>query len=272
MSKWFHVQVKVIDDKLGFVKASGDLSWTLPSLLRCSDDKLQYICPLYWQFKQRWSEQAEGWTCKRSGYKQQGCPFDCEDVFTACYSNNLAYLELYLLAGGRRDSQQAGKTLLHYAAAGDSPDCIRLLIEQRVDLDCADLSGNTPIALAVQANALESLRLLIFEGARVDGGSSEGNLLHIAATHNAIPSAVILVFAGVSLTQPNAKGLTPLDIASKAGLLDFEIAVQQASKSLFYSTCTRKEQPPMSSLEPVTADTSRQRKTSLIDWIKSFRS
>lgn len=267
---WFNIQVKIFDGRLGFEKASGEVTWTLPTLLQTSKDKLERIAPAYAQFKRKWDDEAGVWSCKRTGFKQ-GYPFDCISASSACYSNNVAYLELFLLAGGSAVQSESGKSLMHFASAGDSLECARILIDHSAYLDCLDSSGYTPVAIAVQANSLEVLRLLIFEGARLDLPTPEGTLLHTAARFNSIQAGIVLVYAGVSTTQKNAKGESPIDLAAQEGLLDFEISVQQAARSLFYSTSTRKPEPPgeYELSQPCTADTTRH-KPSMVEWFKSL--
>jgi len=270
--KWFQIQVTAVEGRVAFVKATGEVSWTLPKLLNASEDKLERIAHNYALFKRKWKEESGTWTCIRTGFKQTGCPFDCDDIFTACYSNNLAYLELYLFVGGDKHTTDGGKSLLHFAAAGDSLECARMLIDNGLDLNCLDESGNTPIAVAVQSNSLEVLRLLIFEGAKLDILTTEGGLLHTAAIYNTVQAAIVLVYAGVSTTTKNKNGQTPLDIASSLELLDFEISVQQALRSLFYSTSPARK--PQFTLEyecsqAATGDTTRVR-PSVMGWLKSL--
>ena len=78
----------------------------------------------------------------------------------AAADNLLTLLSLLLLAGANKDvAQNSGKTPLHRAAENGHLEVVSQLLAAGAIKDAADSGGNSPLDLAVQAVAMEKLRI-----------------------------------------------------------------------------------------------------------------
>lgn len=75
-----------------------------------------------------------------------------------------------------------GWSLLHYAAARNNPEAIKLLVKYGADTEIKDSDGQTPLYTAVVSNYVDSVKALVESGANVDTVDNLGDhLLYIAS-------------------------------------------------------------------------------------------
>jgi len=72
---------------------------------------------------------------------------------------------------------------------------------------------STPLQLAVRSKDLETVKVLLANGAN----PNDGNVLHEAVQMNALGIVLTLVGAGADRKQANHEGKTPIDIAKEKG-------------------------------------------------------
>jgi ankyrin repeat protein len=112
-----------------------------------------------------------------------------------------------------------GDTALCMALGNDQSTWARWLIQakpQSIDDQCAE--HQTPASLAVDANDIESLRLIarLKPNALVAHDANANNLLHIAAKFGNTEVIQFLKRQGIALSTKNSDGKTPFDIAQQA--------------------------------------------------------
>ncbi|KAL3851699.1 hypothetical protein ACJMK2_015426 [Sinanodonta woodiana] len=111
-------------------------------------------------------------------------------------------------------TDEAGKTLLHYAANSGQVDIVQMAIQHTLTLDATDKAGQAPIHYAVKQGYVAILKLLVENGAKVDFADKqkERTALHYAVYSNKVKAAEYLVCAGASQTVKDIDGKTPSDL------------------------------------------------------------
>ncbi len=128
-----------------------------------------------------------------------------------------ADLAAILLASGARLDLRYGdqQTALHLAAAGQSVECVKLLLGAHSDLEAVDVRGYTPLDEAVLHNRAEIASTLLRGGADVhrvhpfDGRDA----LHEACVKGFATLIPLLVRAGADPAARDWSGQTPVDLA-----------------------------------------------------------
>jgi ankyrin repeat protein len=110
-----------------------------------------------------------------------------------------------------------GNSLMHYAAAAGSEDCVSLLIPHNL-VNVANTSGMTPLFCAA-ANGWHSLvHMLLEEGSRVNHLSLQGDLaLHYACARGSVQCVRELLDKGAALTIAGSRGRLPFHVAAAGG-------------------------------------------------------
>jgi ankyrin repeat protein len=135
-----------------------------------------------------------------------------------------------------------GRSLLHAAAAYNQTNTAQLLIQRQAKLAVADNLGFTPLHLAAIKGSADVLELLLKHksdcneitilprsvppfgeiGPQARPLTAGGNTaLHLAALAGQTNVISILLKSGASVNASNSFGMTPLDLASMAGLPPF---------------------------------------------------
>lgn len=58
-----------------------------------------------------------------------------------------------------------GRTAMHYAAASNSPEIIKMLVEKGTDINTQDENGFTPLMYAIMHHANDAAKFLVEAGA-----------------------------------------------------------------------------------------------------------
>ena len=130
-----------------------------------------------------------------------------------------------------------GQTALMWAVGGKHPEAVEVLIERGADVNAVSSGGFTPLMFAAREGDVESARLLLAAGARLDDTTPAGEsaLLLAAASvsgltardyrlvpepsgHEAV--AMLLVERGANVDQADTFGLTALHHAVETGKRD----------------------------------------------------
>ena len=140
-------------------------------------------------------------------------------------------------------ADENGWTDLHYAAALNWPELVRMLLDTGARIDVQILSdsepisdglrqnlhklklvdldwkwykdGETPLQMAAYFNARESVKLLLDRGADIHAKNKNGNTpLHFAAYYDALETARLLLDRGADIHAKDKNGYTPLHEAA----------------------------------------------------------
>ena len=120
---------------------------------------------------------------------------------------------------------RAGRTPLHYAAAGGATAEVIRLVEAGANPSAQDDNGWSPLHFAAQAGSAAITRILIAAGATVDLRDSYGNTsLGKAVFSSCGDGAVIKLLrdAGADPYAENVSGVTPLALART--IANFDVA------------------------------------------------
>lgn len=108
-----------------------------------------------------------------------------------------------------------GMSSLHYAVAGSSEKCLRLLLTSKAVLEAKNRNGNTPLAVAAPRHG-EGVRVLLEFGADVENQDHSGRRpIHHAVSFDCPQNVIHLLHAGADMFARTSSGYTTLDIAMK---------------------------------------------------------
>jgi len=111
--------------------------------------------------------------------------------------------------------EDEGATSLHFAAANGHVEVLKVLLENKANINVATHCGATPLYKAVCRGQTEIVRLLCERGAALDGQDKLGRTaLHWAAFYDNVAAARLLLEAGATPTVTDTcGGGTPLEMA-----------------------------------------------------------
>merc|ERR1712151_415476 len=100
---------------------------------------------------------------------------------------------------------------------------LRVLLDQRADIEAALRDGERPLHLTVRSNLRVEAALLLERRSAVNAARDDGcTALHIATQHGISACVELLTRARADLSHQNADGQTPADIARQCGLTQIE--------------------------------------------------
>ncbi|MBO9539725.1 ankyrin repeat domain-containing protein [bacterium] len=151
---------------------------------------------------------------------------DTEDpvVNFAADGDSPAALDLLLARGADpfQPNKEGRAALAIAASAGQVPNLVRLLALSH-DLEVRGDDGATPLMLATAGGHLGAVEVLIRAGADLEAHDNEGlTALHIAVACCQLDSFRCLLAHGANAHALTAEGKTPLDLARNAGWREFE--------------------------------------------------
>ena len=125
----------------------------------------------------------------------------------------------------RTGVDRAGRTPLHYAAAGGAIAEVIRLVEAGANSSAQDDDGWSPLHFAAQAGSAAITRILIAAGATVDLRDSNGNTPLGKAVFSSRGDGTVIKLlrdAGADPYAENASGVTPLALART--IANFDVA------------------------------------------------
>jgi len=137
------------------------------------------------------------------------------EYLAACESRDTAKVKSLLDDGvSVKTADAGGYSGLHLAIR--SIPVIRLLIENRANVNAVDKKGRTPLVLAAIAGQIGAVEELLHADARVDVRDSEGCTALSRAVLNRRPRTVALLIAnGANVHIQDNQGRTPRDMAKE---------------------------------------------------------
>ena len=134
--------------------------------------------------------------------------------------NETAVAQILALGGSIHKADAQGLTALHWAASSlESENLVPYLLLQGARIDARDASGRTPLHMHCALGRKFGTACLLHQGADVNHQTTGALLtpLHLAARHNHIEIARLLVAYGAKTSTANSKGELPRDLGLKQG-------------------------------------------------------
>ncbi len=171
------------------------------------------------------------------------------EYLAACESGDTAKVKSLLDDGvSVKTADAGGYSGLHLAIR--SIPVIRLLIENRANVNAVDKKGRTPLVLAAIAGQIGAVEELLHADARVDVRDSEGCTALSRAVLNRRPRTVALLIAnGANVHIQDNQGRTPRDMAKE--VKDPQILKMLEQAVVNPPRVTPKNQNPTTSNPPV---------------------
>lgn len=132
--------------------------------------------------------------------------------------NETAVAQILALGASIHRADAEGLTALHWSSAStESENLVPFLLLQGARIDARDAQGRTPLHMHCALGRRFGTACLLHQGADVNIQTT-GTLLtplHLAAKHNHIEIARLLVAYGAKTSSPDSKGLLPRDLGIK---------------------------------------------------------
>jgi ankyrin repeat protein len=131
-----------------------------------------------------------------------------ENVARATRQNDAALVRSLVANGGNpNQTDDDGRTGLHYAAMSGNLQITAILIKANARLDIKDKLGNTPLHLASDNNQVDAAKLLVDVGAPVNAENKNGMTpLMMAANRGNIDIVQALLAKGANVAKTDFTG------------------------------------------------------------------
>ena len=114
-------------------------------------------------------------------------------------------------------------SILHYAAEWNLNNAIPLIIRSGLFVDVTNAAGQTPLFMAIRTDNTSTIRVLADNRANINARDNQGSsALHTAVRWNALNSATYLIAGGIDINAHSLNGNTPLHDAVALGATDAE--------------------------------------------------
>ncbi|CDR31065.1 Ribulose-5-phosphate 4-epimerase and related epimerases and aldolases [Acholeplasma oculi] len=156
------------------------------------------------------------------------------DLFKYAYEDNVAYLQTHLESVHIKDPK--GKSLLHYAVLGSSHDVIDYLLNQDIDVNLQDQTGETAIFDCARKGKLIVAKKLIQRYAKLDIKNNKGEtLFHLAAHKGDISFIKLLIEMSANPNELTNEDKLPIHYAILAGHVEVvNFLIDYTKQSWFY--------------------------------------
>lgn len=144
---------------------------------------------------------------------------EASPLLAAAEMGDEVMVRLLLLASRVDVNQKVGahqKTALHAAAFAGDLQVLHLLLNDGAEVNAVDADGATPLCYAAMENNVCAMRLLLYKGAKLEGGGA-WSPLHAAATRNQLDALALLLRVGHEVNCVDDMGFNPLTCAATAG-------------------------------------------------------
>jgi ankyrin repeat protein len=116
-----------------------------------------------------------------------------------------------------------GNTVLHHVTQWKLDSAIAMIAAKGASLEAANVTGETPLFIAVKIDSASTVRALLNSGASISGRDALGNTaLHTAVRWNALAATESLIDAKADINAYNLYGKTPLHDAVRLGVYGME--------------------------------------------------
>ncbi|MDR2658717.1 MAG: ankyrin repeat domain-containing protein [Spirochaetaceae bacterium] len=126
-----------------------------------------------------------------------------------------------------------GNTILHYVTQWKLDSAIATIASKGASLEAANVTGETPLFIAVKIDSASTVQALLNAGASIAGRDTLGNTtLHTAVRWNALAAADALINAKIDINGYNLYGKTPLHDAVRLTVFGMETLLIQRGANL----------------------------------------
>jgi ankyrin repeat protein len=135
--------------------------------------------------------------------------------------NQLRSTTLDTVEYGADDDGKEAKDSLHAAAEEGNIDTVKSLLEQGMDINARNASGETPLNRAAAKGNVDVVRLLIERGAEVDSRDKWGwTPLHYSSRYGHLEVSRVLLYYGASVNARQRYYWTPMHMSAANGHLE----------------------------------------------------
>ncbi|MDR2343539.1 MAG: ankyrin repeat domain-containing protein [Spirochaetaceae bacterium] len=126
-----------------------------------------------------------------------------------------------------------GNTLLHYVTQWKLNSSIQLIASRGASLEAANVTGETPLFVAVKIDSSPTVQALLNAGASIAGRDTLGNTaLHTAVRWNALSAAETLINSKIDINAFNLYGKTPIHDSVRLGVFGMESLLVERGANL----------------------------------------
>jgi ankyrin repeat protein len=126
-----------------------------------------------------------------------------------------------------------GNTILHYVTQWKLDSAVALIASKGASLEAANVTGETPLFIAVKIDSATTVQALLNAGASIAGRDTLGNTaLHTAVRWNALSAANALINAKIDINGYNLYGKTPLHDAVRLTVFGMETLLVQRGANI----------------------------------------
>ncbi len=161
---------------------------------------------------------------------------NAELIQAASQGDEIQFCELIAEGADIRIINEDEQTVLVCAAYGGNAKIISYLLSRQLDVNMADVNGNTALIYAAMYGYLEAVRVLLDGGARIDALNRRSNsALHMlfepgsTISHELVATAELLLERGANPNHLNEYGRTPL---AEARLLERQYTIDELIRLL----------------------------------------
>lgn len=117
------------------------------------------------------------------------------------------------------EQSKAGKTALIYSCVNGNIECVKVLMEYGINVNTRSFYGNTSLNYSAYYGRTEIVKMLIDANCDIDVANSDGKTaLMNASSRGYLEIVGLLLAANANISLTNNKGLTAYDVAKKSGI------------------------------------------------------